>query len=297
MASLYSQQSKNVQKTWFLMITFALVIIGFGWFFSYYYDAQAILFIAIVIALVMNVGSYWYSDKIALSMNGARPVTRESHFDLWNITENLAITAGLPMPKLYIIEDPAPNAFATGRDEKHAVVAVTTGLLNMLEKNELEGVIAHELSHIKNKDMLVMTVTVVLLGFITIMADMFMRMAFFGGMKGNDRGGNAGAFIAIAGIVFAILAPITAQLIHLAVSRKREFLADASAGLMTRYPEGLAKALEKIGGYKQPMKRANNATAHLFISNPFGAAKAGKHLAKMFSTHPPMEERIKALRG
>jgi len=279
------------------MITFALVIIGFGWFFSYYYDAQAILFIAITLALVMNVGSYWYSDKIALSMNGARPVTRESHFDLWNITENLSITAGLPMPKLYLIEDSAPNAFATGRDEKHAVVAVTTGLLNMLEKNELEGVIAHELSHIKNKDMLVMTVTVVLLGFITIMADMFMRMAFYGGMKGNDKGGNAGAFIAIAGIVFAILAPITAQLIHLAVSRKREFLADASAGLMTRYPEGLASALEKIGGYKQPMKRANNATAHLFISNPFGTAKAGKHLAKMFSTHPPMEERIKALRG
>lgn len=297
MASLYSQQSKNVQKTWFLMITFALVIIGFGWFFSYYYDAQAILFIAIVIALVMNVGSYWYSDKIALSMNGARPVTRESHFDLWNITENLSITAGLPMPKLYIIEDSAPNAFATGRDEKHAVVAVTTGLLHMLEKNELEGVLAHELSHIKNKDMLVMTVTVVLLGFITIMADMFMRMAFFGGMKGNDRGGNAGAFIAVAGIVFAILAPITAQLIHLAVSRKREFLADASAGLMTRYPEGLASALEKIGGYKSPMKRANNATAHLFISNPFGAAKAGKHLSKIFSTHPPIEERIAALRG
>lgn len=295
MASLYSQQSKNVYKTWMLMITFALVVIGIGWFFSYYYDAQFLLFIAVAFALFMNVGSFWFSDKIALSMNGAKKVTREEYFDLWNITENLSIAAGLPMPKLYIIQDSAPNAFATGRDEKHAVVAVTTGLLSMLEKSELEGVIAHELSHIKNRDMLVMTVTVVLLGFITILADMFMRMTFYGGMKGNDRGGNNA--IAIAGIVFAILAPIAAQLIHLAVSRKREFLADASAGLMTRYPEGLASALEKIGGYKAPMKRANNATAHLFISNPFGAAKAGKHMAKLFSTHPPIEERVKALRG
>lgn len=297
MASLYSQQSKNVYKTWMLMITFALLVIGIGWFFSYYYDAQAILFIAVTFALVMNVGSYWFSDKVALSMNGAKPATREEYFDLWNITENLSIAAGLPMPKLFVINDPAPNAFATGRDEKHAVVAVSTGLLSMLERSELEGVIAHELSHIKNKDMLVMTITVVLLGFITILADIFIRMSFYGGMKSNGDKGNAGAVIAIAGLVFAILAPITAQLIHLAVSRKREFLADASAGLMTRYPEGLASALEKIGGYKLPMKRANNATAHLFISNPFGAAKAGKHLAKLFSTHPPMEERIKALRG
>lgn len=297
MASLYSQQSKNVYKTWLLMITFALVVIGIGWFFSYYYDAQGILFLAVGLALVMNVGSFWFSDKVALSMNGAKRATREEYFDLWNITENLSIAAGLPMPRLFVIEDAAPNAFATGRDEKHAVVAVTTGLLSMLEKSELEGVIAHELSHIKNKDMLVMTVTVVLLGFITILADIFMRMTFYGGMKGSDRGGNAGAVIAIAGIVFAILAPITAQLIHLAVSRKREFLADASAGLMTRYPEGLASALEKIGGYKAPMKRANNATAHLFISNPFGSAKAGKHMAKLFSTHPPIEERVKALRG
>ena len=297
MASLYSQQSKNVQKTWLLMITFALVVIGVGWFFSYYFDAQYVLCLAVGLALVMNVGGFWFSDKIALSMNGARPVTRKSHFDLWNLTENLAITAGLPMPKLYIIEDPAPNAFATGRDEKHAVVAVTTGLLNMLDKNELEGVLAHELAHIKNKDMLLMTITVVLLGFITILADIFMRMAFFGGLRGNDRGGNAGAIIAIAGLVFAILAPISAQLIHLAISRKREFLADASGALLTRYPEGLASALEKIGGYKQPMKRANNATAHLFISNPFGSNAAGKHLAKLFSTHPPIEERVKALRG
>jgi len=278
------------------MITFALVVIGVGWFFSYYLDAQGILFIAVAFALTMNVGSYWFSDKIALSMNGARPVTRKTHFDLWNITENLSIAAGLPMPKLYVIEDAAPNAFATGRDEKHAVVAVSTGLLNMLEKSELEGVIAHELSHIKNKDMLVMTVTVVLLGFITILADIFIRMTLYGGFRGNNDS-KAGLVIGLVGIVFAILAPITAQLIHLAISRKREFLADASAGLMTRYPEGLASALEKIGAYKQPMKRANNATAHLFISNPFGSAKRGKRLSKLFSTHPPMEDRVNALRG
>lgn len=294
MASLYSQQSANMRKTWFLMTMFAAVVIGLGWFISYYYNDQAILWIAVIFALVTNVGSYWFSDRIALSMNGAKPVTRKEYFDLWNTTENLAITAGLPMPRLYVINDPAPNAFATGRDEKHAVVAVTTGLLQMLNKTELEGVIAHELAHIKNKDMLVMTVTVVLLGFITILADIFLRMSLFGGNSNNDRGG---VVVAIAGLVFMILAPIAAQLIHLAISRKREFLADASGALLTRYPEGLASALEKIESYSAPMRRANNATAHLFISNPFGKNKAGKFMTKLFSTHPPIEERVRALRG
>lgn len=286
-----------MQKTWFLMITFALVVIGFGWAFSYFFDNQSILFIAVAMAIFTNIGSYWFSDKIALSMNGAKPASREEYFDLWNAVENLSITAGIQMPKVFVINDPAPNAFATGRDEKHAVVAVTTGLLNMMNKAELEGVVAHELSHIRNKDMLVMTVTVVLLGFITILADIFMRMTFFGGLRSNNREGNAGAIIGLVGIVFAILAPISAQLIHLAISRKREFLADASGALLTRYPEGLASALKKLGDYSAPMQRANNATAHLFISNPFGAHAAGKHLAKLFSTHPPIEERIKALVG
>lgn len=295
MATLYSQQSKNVFKTWMLMTTFALVVIGLGWFISYYYDAQYLLWIAVAFALFMNVGSYWFSDRIALSINGAKEVKREEYFDLYNITENLAITAGIPMPRLYIIPDQAPNAFATGRNEKHAVIAVTQGLLDMLERPELEGVIAHEMAHIKNRDMLVMTVTVVLLGFITLLADFFLRLSFFGGAQGdNNRGG---VVVAIAGIVFMILAPIVAQLIHLAISRKREFLADASGALLTRYPEGLASALEKISSYKGPMKRANNATAHLFISNPFGSAQAGKYLNKLFSTHPPAEERIAALRN
>lgn len=292
MASLYSQQSANMRKTWFLMTMFAAVVIGLGWFVSYLYEAPLILFFAVIFAIVTNVGGYWFSDKIALSMNGAKPVTRKEYFDLWNSTENLAITAGIPMPRLFVIQDAAPNAFATGRDEKHAVIAVTTGLLEMLDKTELEGVIAHEMAHIKNKDMLVMTVTVVLLGFITILADIFLRMSFYGG--NNNR--NGGAVMAVAGLVVIILAPIAARLIHLAISRKREYLADASGALLTRYPDGLASALEKIGGYSAPMRRANNATAHLFISNPFGKNKAGKFLTKLFSTHPPIEDRVKALR-
>ena len=294
MASLYTQQKKNVQKTWILMTTFALVVVGFGWAISYFFNAPELLYIAVIFALVMNVGSFWYSDKIALSMNGAKPATRKEYFDLYNTVENLSITAGIPMPRVFVINDPAPNAFATGRDEKHAVVAVTTGLLGMLTTTELEGVIAHELSHIKNKDMLVMTITVVLLGFITILSDIVIRMTLYGGLRSNNDSGRSGAVLVIVGIIFAILAPLSAQLIHLAISRKREFLADASGALLTRYPEGLASALKKIGSYSQPMKRANNATAHLFISNPFGVKK---NFAKLFATHPPIEERIAALRG
>ncbi|MBP6945884.1 MAG: M48 family metallopeptidase, partial [Candidatus Pacebacteria bacterium] len=213
--------------------------------------------------------------------------------DFYTVAENLAITAGLPLPKLYVINDPAPNAFATGRNEKHAVVCATTGLLAMLTRTEIEGVIAHEMSHIKNRDMLVMTVAVVLAGFIAIIADMFIRMSFFGG--GNrDNDSKAGVIMLVLGIVAAILAPIAAQLIKLAVSRKREFLADASGALLTRYPEGLASALQKISSYGAPMRNANTATAHLFISNPFGGG-AMKGVAKLFMTHPPVEERIKAL--
>lgn len=275
------------------MGVFLIVVIGIGWGISWYYNSSVILYIAVAFALVMNVGSYWFSDKIVLSMTHARPATREEFFDFYTVAENLAITAGLPLPKLYVINDPAPNAFATGRNEKHAVVCATTGLLSMLDRTELEGVIAHEMSHIKNRDMLVMTVAVVLAGFIAIIADMFIRMSFFGG--GNrDNDSKAGAIFAIVGIVAAILAPIAAQLIKMAVSRKREFLADASGALLTRYPEGLASALQKISSYGAPMRNANTATAHLFISNPFGGG-AMKGVAKLFMTHPPVEERIKAL--
>ena len=243
----------------------------------------------------MNVGSYWFSDKVVVAMTGAKPVQQGEHRELWNLVENLSITAGLPMPKLYIVEDPAPNAFATGRDPEHAVVAVTTGILDILDRTELEGVLAHELSHVGNRDMLVSTVAVVLAGFVAIVADMFMRSMMFGGGDNRDR---HPAFL-IIGVVGIILAPIAAQLIQLAISRKREFLADASGALLTRYPDGLANALEKISAYSRPMKRANNATAHLFIADPFGSEKKsiGQRVSNLFQTHPPVDDRIRALKG
>lgn len=294
MANLYSERSGNLLRTWLLMLGFFLLVIAIGFVFAQYYGDPSLLYIAVGIALFMNVGSYWFSHKLVLSMTGAKPATREEYFDLYTITENLAITAGLPMPKLYVIEDPAPNAFATGRDEKHAVVAATTGLLSMMTRAELEGVIAHELSHVKNRDMLVMTVAVVLAGFIAIIADIFLRASMFGGS--GDRDSKAGALFAVLAIVAAILAPIAAQLIQLAISRRREYLADASGVLLTRYPEGLASALQKIGSYGAPMRKASHATAHLFIGNPFGA-KAGNFMNKLFSTHPPVEDRVKRLLG
>lgn len=290
---LHQQRSNNVLRTWILMIGFLLVVVAIGWGVSYYYGNPAILYGAVAFSLLMNVGSYWFSDKIALSMNGAKPATREEHFDLYTVTENLSITAGMPMPRLYVIEDPAPNAFATGRDEKHAVVAATTGLLAVLDRTELEGVIAHELSHIRNKDMLVMTVAVVLAGFIAIVADLFLRMSLFGGNREDSR---AGILFLVFGLVAALLAPLAAQLIQSAISRRREFLADSSGALLTRYPEGLASALRKIAGDGRPLQRANHATAHLFIGNPFGT-QAGQFINKLFSTHPPMEERVAALLG
>lgn len=295
MATLYQERSENLLKTWALMGGFFLLVIAIGWAVSWYFDSPAILYGAVIFSVLMNVGSFWFSDKLVLSMTHAKPATREEHFDFYTVTENLAITAGLPMPKLYVIEDAAPNAFATGRDEKHAVVAATTGLLAMMTRPELEGVIAHELSHIQNKDMLVMTVAVVLAGFIAILADIFLRMSFFGGGN-SDNNSKGGALFAVLAVVGIVLAPIAAQLIQLAVSRRREFLADASGALLTRYPEGLASALQKIAGYSAPMRSANHATAHLFIANPFGA-NAGKFVNKLFATHPPVQERVSALLG
>jgi heat shock protein HtpX len=275
---------------------FFVVIMMLGWAASWYFNSSAVLYFAVIFSMVMNIGSYWFSDKIVLSMQHARPASHDENQELWHVTENLCIAAGLPMPKLYIINDPAPNAFATGRNKDHAAVAVTTGLLQTLNRTELEGVIAHELSHIGNKDILLQTIVVVLVGFVTLLADFFLRSSLWGGGRDNDNN-KAGAVIAIIGIVLAILAPIFAQLIQLAISRKREYLADASGALLTRYPEGLASALEKISGYNGQMKTANRATAHLFISSPFGARGFGKKAATLFMTHPPAEERIKILRG
>lgn len=292
MATLYTHQDENIRKTWGLIFTFLIVVIGLGWAASYYYGDPGILYIAVFFAIFMNIFSYWFSDKIVLAMHRAKEVTRESHPELWNITENLAITAGLPMPKLYIINEASPNAFATGRNKEHAAVAVTSGLMQILDRSEMEGVIAHELSHIGNKDILIMTIVVVLVGFVTLLADFFTRSLWFGG--GNSDRKNGGVLVLI-GLVLAILSPIFATLLQLAISRKREFLADASGALLTRYPEGLASALEKINAAasRNPLRTANKATAHMFIANPFGGKK--RNIAKFFMTHPPVEERIAAL--
>ncbi len=297
MATLYTHQDSNVRKTWFLMGGFLLSVIAIGYATSWYLNNSAILYLAVIFALVMNVGSYWYSDKIVLKMTGARAITLNEAPELYRIVENLAITAGLPMPKVYIITDQAPNAFATGRNAEHAVITVTTGLLEILDRVELEGVIAHEMSHIGNRDMLVMTVAVVLAGFVAVLADFLSRSMMFGG-GGNDRDRNP--LFLILGIAGIILAPIAAKLIQLAISRKREFLADASGALLTRYPEGLASALEKISNHQQPMSRKSHATAHLFIADPFADGKLraiGNHVNKLFATHPPAADRIKILRG
>lgn len=291
MASVYTHQGSNIAKTYFLMAIFFAVILTVGYFVATYYQAPELLYIAIFFSLFMNVLSYWFSDKIILSISKAREASRQEFFDLYALTENLAITAGLPMPKIYVIEDPAPNAFATGRNKDHAVVAVTTGLLQRLERDELEGVIAHELSHIGNRDILLMSAVVVLVGLLSILSDMFLRGFALGDRRDNNRGGGV---LAIVGLVLIVLSPIIATLIKLAISRRREFLADASAALLTRYPEGLAKALEKISTYNAPMKSAHTATAHLFIANPFGSKAS---FSNLFATHPPAEERIKILRN
>jgi heat shock protein HtpX len=290
--TLYTHQSSNILKSWTLMTSFFVFVIFLGWFISYYYQSPQILYFAVAISLLMNITSYWYSDKIVMALSGAKEVQHGADEELFHIVENLSITAGLPMPKIYIIEDLAPNAFATGRDKNHSAIAVTTGLRKMLDKNELEGVIAHELAHIGNRDTLLQTIVVVLVGLVTIVSDIFLRSQILGG---RDRDSRAGGIIMIVGIVFMILSPIIATIIQLAISRKREFLADASAGLMTRYPEGLASALRKISSYGNPMKKAHVATAHLFISNPFGNSKKG--ISRLFMTHPPVEERIEALMG
>ncbi len=294
MATLYTQQDSNIRKTWLLMVAFLVLIIALGYAVSWYLNNPFILYIAFVFALIMNIGSYWFSDKLVLRMTGAQPVTQAEAPELYRIVENLSITAGLPMPKVYVVNDPSPNAFATGRDPEHAVVAATTGLLSILDRNELEGVMAHEMAHIGNRDMLVMTVAVVLAGFVAIVADFFSRAIMFNG----DNRDRHPAFL-ILGIIGIVLAPIAAQLIQMAISRKREYLADASAALLTRYPEGLASALEKIANSHQPLRRASHATAHLFINDPFSDGRKrslGQQINRMFATHPPIEDRVSRLR-
>lgn len=295
--TLYDQKSSNIRKTWLLFTLFLITVIAIGWLFSRIYANPSILYFAVIFSVLMNVIAYWFSDKIVLKMTKAAPIEKKNAPELYNIVENLCITAGLPLPKIYLIREAQPNAFATGRNPQHAVVAVTEGLLERLDRSELEGVLAHELSHIGNRDMLLSTVVVVLVGFISILSDMFLRSMFWGGRRNREGGGQAQAVLMLVGIVLAILAPIAAILIQLAISRKREFLADASGALLTRYPDGLAKALEKISADSTPMRVANNTTAHLWLDDPFKDKKKTSWFHRLFMTHPPVEDRIKALKG
>lgn len=262
----------------------------------------AIAGFALIISGLMSLGSYYYSDKMVLTTSNAQPISENDNPQLYHIVQNLAIGDGTPMPKVYLINDPSPNAFATGRDPQHAAIAVTTGILEKLSKTELEGVIAHELSHVKNYDTRLMAVTAILVGFVAILADMFLRNLWWGGLRNrdDDESDNKWQIVfLVLGIIFAILSPLVASLIQLAVSRKREYLADASGVLLTRYPEGLASALEKISSDPRPVRSATNATAHLYISNPFKnqSKSFGNWFSSLFDTHPPIEERIKILRS
>jgi heat shock protein HtpX len=273
-----------------------IVVVAYVLVFALGYEGPGALgFVGIflIISGLVNLGSYYWSDKFVLGLAGAKEIKKEDNPLLFRTVENLTIASGGPVPKIYVIDDPAPNAFATGRNPEHAVVAFTTGLLEKLEKLELEGVVAHELSHIRNYDTRLMSIVVILVGTIALLADIFFRSLWWGGGNRRDKGG--GVFLLI-GIVVAILAPLAAQLIKLAVSRRREFLADASGALLTRHPDGLASALTKISQDQNTLRRANNATAHLYIESPFRGKKAKSWFVNLFSTHPSLEDRVRALR-
>jgi heat shock protein HtpX len=297
--NLYTQVDSNNRKTWLYLTGFLLFIIGIGWIISYF-TYPIVLWIALIISVLISFVSYWYSGEIVLRIARAKLIEKKDNPELYRLVENLCITAGLPLPKIYIINEVQPNAFATGRNPKHGVVAVTTGLLEQLDRVELEGVIAHELAHIGNRDVLLSTMVVIMVGIVVIMTDIFFNIAFWGGGRRDSGGGGSGNLQLIAigvALILAIFAPILAQMMKMAISRKREFLADASGALLTRYPEGLARALEKISANPIPLQRANDATAHLYITCPFRGKENKKWLHKLFMTHPPIEERVRALRG
>ena len=297
---LNAQIASNIRKTWLLFAVFLVIIIGLGWFFSYYFDSRAILVIAVIFSFLMSFISYWYSDKIILAISKAKPLKKEENPEIYRIVEKLCAAVNLPIPKIYIIHDAAPNAFATGRNPKKAVIAVTSGLLDTLTRLELEGVIAHELSHIGNRDILFQMVVAVLVGSAVMLSDLFFRRMMLDGLSRRDNRegtGDVRAVMLIAALIAVILSPLIAKLIQLAISRKREFLADASGVLLTHRPNELAKALEKISRNQTSLKIANKATAHLFITSPFKGQQAKGLLVRLFSTHPPVEERVKKLRS
>ncbi len=299
--TIYSQIRANVLRTYFLMATFVTLVILVAYILGRALGyGTSWMWVAVIFSVISSFASYYWGDKIVLSLSGARPADRKRDFDFFTVAENLAIAGGLPKPKLYVIDDSAMNAFATGRDPQHAIVCATTGLLSRLERRELEGVIAHELSHIRNYDTRLMAVVAVLVGTIAFLADMFMRSLWWGGestsrRRDEDRGWEG--VLLVVGIVLALISPLIATLIQLAVSRRREFLADADSAYLTRYPEGLARALEKLGKDKEVLEAASNATAHLYIVNPFKGKEFRAWFAALFDTHPPLGERIKILRS
>lgn len=296
-ASIYSNIASNRRGTWLVMAIFIAVLAGLGWFFGEYFmggSGLSFLGFALIFSGISSLISYYYSDKMVLAISGAHEIKESDNEQLHNLVENLCIGAGLPKPKIYMIDDSAPNAFATGRDPNHAVICFTTGIVNKLNKLELEGVIAHELSHIQNYDIRLMSIVSILVGTITLLADWFTHGLFYGSSRRNRSEGSLGPMILILGVVLVVLSPVIATLIKLAVSRKREFLADASAAYLTRYPKGLAAALRKISADNEVLEVANGATAHLYITNPL-KGQSGKFLAKLFNTHPPIEDRITRL--
>jgi heat shock protein HtpX len=306
MVNIYEAQAQNKRKSalviafFVVFVTLAVYVLAqaFAVYSGYQPGGLGFVGLALIVSGLMSLGSYYFSDKIVLSISGARPADRKKDFNFYTVAENLAIGAGLPKPKLYVIEDSAPNAFATGRDPEHAVICATTGLLDKLSRTELEGVIGHELTHVKNYDTRLQSLVAVMVGMVALLGDWFLRARWYGRRSDDNEGGGIGAIILLLGIVFAIASPIIAQLIQLAISRRREFMADAGSVEITRQPSGLIEALIKISADREPLEAANKATAHLYIVNPFKekTGRAVERLAGLFNTHPPIAERIKLLK-
>jgi heat shock protein HtpX len=298
MINVYELQDSNKRRSAVVIAAFIVFVLAVVWVFARLFDyGPGVIGMALIFAGLMSFSSYWWGDKIILTLSAARPADRKRDFQFFTVAENLAMAAQIPLPKLYVIEDSAPNAFATGRDPQHAVVCVTSGLLKKLDRTELEGVIAHEISHIRNYDTRLMSIVTILVGMITLLADWFLRGARFGRESREREEGNLGVILLLVGVFLALLSPLISQLMQLALSRRREFLADASAVMLTRYPDGLARALEKIAADPEPLEVANKATAHLYIVNPLKNLHSGVGwFANLFNTHPPIEERIRILR-
>jgi heat shock protein HtpX len=308
MVNIYEAKAQNTRKSAVIIILFILFVTvtvyvlsqTISYYFGFEPGGLGMVGLALIVSGLMSLGGYYYSDKIVLTLSGARPADRKRDFDFYTVAENLSLGAGIPKPKLYVIEDSAPNAFATGRDPDHAAVCATRGLLDKLNRTELEGVIAHELTHVRNYDTRLMSIVAVLIGMIALLGDWFLRMSYFGGRRErDDEKGNAGQIFLVLGLIFAILSPIIAQLIQLAISRAREYMADAGSVELTRQPQGLISALEKISADSEPLEAANKATAHLYICNPFKGKGHGavSWFANLFNTHPPITDRIKKLQA